>query len=220
MTTQAPVPGLRAQAKAEVFRRIRGAAEELLAHRDFDHITTREVAQRAGIGEATLFRHVASKDDLLTMVYADQMDALVERLLQQDDEQASHAIRDGFQICDRVKAIYRGRADFFRENPVNASRYLYQAFDPESRNHERAIAQGDTLIQRTTEILEQGQQARVIDSRANAFLVAQNCHGILMHEIQRTPVRGFDPQTIWKRVVERLDVQLMVLVRPIQDDSN
>ena len=206
--------GLRAQAKAEVFRRIREAAGVLLADRGFDQITTREVAQRAGIGEATLFRYVASKEELLTLVYGDQMDVLIETLLAVDDTSAAtDDPRSGLLLCARIKALYQGRADFYLAHPTNASRYLRQAFEISSPNRERTMAQGDRLIARVTQILEAGQQRGTIDDSVDAFAVAQNCHGIFIHEVDRTATRGYLPETIWQRVSARLDAQLLVLVR-------
>lgn len=205
--------GLRAQAKAEVFRRIREAAGVLLADRGFDQITTREVAQQAGIGEATLFRYVASKEELLTLVYGDQMDVLIETLLAADDvSAATDDPSSALQLCARIKALYQGRSDFYLTNPTNASRYLRQAFEISSPNRERTMAQGDRFIARVTEILETGQRRGLINSRVEASVVAQNCHGIFIHEVDRTATRGYLPETIWQRVSARLDAQLLVLV--------
>lgn len=205
--------GLRAQAKAEVFRRIREAAGALLADRGFDQITTREVAQRAGIGEATLFRYVSSKDELLTLVYGDQMDVLIETLLVADDAAAFvEGSADGMLLCARVKALYRGRSDFYLAHPTNASRYLRQAFEIASPNRARTMAQGDRFIARVTEILQAGQSQAVINGDVDASVVAQNCHGIFIHEVDRTATREYPPETIWQRVSARLDAQLLVLV--------
>ncbi|HAS33506.1 MAG: hypothetical protein CMH38_16695 [Microbacterium sp.] len=206
--------GLRARAKAEVNRRISEATARLLAEREFDEVTTREIAQQAGIGEATLFRYVSSKEQLLAMVYGDQMDELIERVLAADERAETMEQTSGLALCARVKAIYRARADFYLQNPGNASRYLRQAFDVNGPDRERTMTQGDRLIARTTHILESGQRAGLIIGEVNALLVAQNCHGIFIHEVDRTPTRGFAPETIWERVSARLDAQLMPLAIP------
>ncbi|MHC8564140.1 TetR/AcrR family transcriptional regulator [Streptomyces albidoflavus] len=44
---------------------LRSAALELFAARGYDATTTAAVAERAGVGEMTLFRHFASKEALL-----------------------------------------------------------------------------------------------------------------------------------------------------------
>lgn len=202
--------GLRIQAKAEVRRRIRDAATTLLDSKDFDAITTREVAKTAGIGEATLFRHVSSKNELLTIAYGDQMDALIDELITADDNAAREKL-NADRILERIRTFYKGRASFYLRNPNNASRYLREAFDTESSDRERTMKQGDRIIQRVEQILAEGQRVGLISAIADPFLVAQNCHGIFIHEVDRTPTRGFEPASIWDRVSARLDAQLLVL---------
>ena len=77
---------------------------------------------------------------------------------------------------------------------------LRQAFEISSPNRERTMAQGDRFIARVTEILETGQRRGLINSRVEASVVAQNCHGIFIHEVDRTATRGYLPETIWQRV--------------------
>lgn len=45
--------------------RIMTAAQGLLQERDFDQVTTAELADRAGVSTGTLFRHIGTKADLL-----------------------------------------------------------------------------------------------------------------------------------------------------------
>jgi AcrR family transcriptional regulator len=206
--------GLREQSKLEVTRRIRAAAVDLLGRKPFRQITTREVAQHAGIGEATLFRYVGSKDELLTLAYGDRMDALLDELQGADDRvaEAAGAERTGESYCARVLSFYEGRAAFYLQDPANAALYLRQGFDMSSEGRARTIAQGDRLIERVRSILAAGQVAGALLPRIDALSVAQNCHGIFIHEVDRTPTRGFEPSTIWQRVHARLNAQLDPLV--------
>jgi AcrR family transcriptional regulator len=206
--------GLREQSKREVTRRIRAAAVDLLARKPFSEITTREVAQHAGIGEATLFRYVGSKDELLTLAYGDRMAALLDELQSADDRvaAAANAGRPGDWYCARVRSFYEGRADFYLQDPLNAALYLRQGFDMASAGRTRTIAQGDRLIERVRSILAAGQSDGALLSRVDPLSVAQNCHGIFIHEVDRTLTRGFQPSTIWQRVHARLNAQLDPLV--------
>jgi AcrR family transcriptional regulator len=61
-------PTLRDRRRAELRERIVLAALALFADRGFDEVTVEEIAAAAGISLSTLFRHVASKDDLLVEV--------------------------------------------------------------------------------------------------------------------------------------------------------
>src|ERR1700677_3798326 len=107
-TGSARPTGLREQSRAEAMRRIRANDVEVLAEKNFDEITTREVAQRAGIGEATLFRHVESKQELLMLAYGDRMDALLDAVEERDAElELRGGELSGGQFCGRVLAIFR-----------------------------------------------------------------------------------------------------------------
>jgi AcrR family transcriptional regulator len=63
-----PRPTLRDRRRAELRQLIVLAALRLFADRGFDEVTVEEIAAAAGISLSTLFRHVASKDDLLVDV--------------------------------------------------------------------------------------------------------------------------------------------------------
>lgn len=60
-----PPATLRDRRRAELRDQIVLAALPLFAARGFDAVTMEEIAEAAGISLSTLFRHVASKDDLL-----------------------------------------------------------------------------------------------------------------------------------------------------------
>ena len=70
---------------------IREVATELFAQHGFDGVTTRQIADAAGITEAMVFRHFASKDDLYWEVLsakcaADDVKQRLEEKLQRDAE--------------------------------------------------------------------------------------------------------------------------------------
>jgi AcrR family transcriptional regulator len=69
------VRALRADA-ARNRARILAAAAELFAERGLD-ASTAEIAHRAGVGEATLFRRFPTKDDLIVAICGDQMDEVI-----------------------------------------------------------------------------------------------------------------------------------------------
>ena len=196
--------------------RIRTAATDLFRESNFASITTRDVARRAQVAEATFFRYVANKHELLALVYGDQLDALLSAVEEEDARQISLA--RGAEpsldhVVQRIHHVYRLRCDFYRLSPHNVTLYLRQGFDVDHGLSARPVAQGDRTIRLLTSILRDGQEAGVLDPATSMDLVAQNLHGTYMHEIDRTPVRGFDPSTIWERLQPRLDVQMLPLAR-------
>ena len=87
MSTTRP---LRADA-ARNRRSLLAAAADEFAERGLD-ASVADIARRAGVGKGTVFRHFASKDDLLAAIVIDRVDALTEageRLLDAADPGAA-----------------------------------------------------------------------------------------------------------------------------------
>lgn len=211
--TTAPEMSARQRGKQRKRDAIQAAAASLMHAKRFEDITMREVALLAGVGEATLFRYVPSKDELLHMVFGDELDDVLDRIEERDAAlvDAQGDAPTGVNFVERVRAVYLERCAFYRRNPANSARYLREGFAL-SELSARNVAQGDRTIALVRSIIERGQDLGLLDLRAEALLVAQNCHAIFMHEIDRTPVRGFDPDRIWERLGPRLDAQLRPLV--------
>ena len=74
MPSQSPPSGLRADA-ARNRERIIAAAAAVFAERGLEAATA-EIAHRAGVGEATLFRRFPSKDDLIDAIIETRMEEL------------------------------------------------------------------------------------------------------------------------------------------------
>ncbi len=66
-------PGRRERNKQEKLARIVGAARQLFDEKGFTDTTTQAIAERADIGTGTLFLYAKSKEDLLIMVFRDEM---------------------------------------------------------------------------------------------------------------------------------------------------
>lgn len=205
---------VRTASKKARMLKIQHAAEKLLRDRCIYDVTMRDVAQEAGVGEATLFRYVGAKIVLLFLVYGDRMDQLLTDIEARDIQtelDCPPEARTPDHYVQRVLSMYRSRCDFYLENPENSSIYLRAGFDTENADRWRNLAQGDRSIRLTTEILSDAREEVVLDSAVSLSAVAQNCHAIYMHEIDRTPTRELEPSTIWERVEPRLEAQLRPL---------
>lgn len=207
---------VRAASKKARMLKIQRAAEKLLRERSIHDVTMKDVAREADVGEATLFRYVGAKMVLLFLVYGDRMDQLLTDIESRDAQSELDCpleSRTPDHYVQRVLQIYQSRCDFYLENPKNSSIYLSAGFDTSNVNRWRNLAQGDRSIRLTTEILSSARSASVLDSQVLLSAVAQNCHAIYMHEIERTPTRELKPSSIWDRVQPRLEAQLRPLFR-------
>ncbi|MFD4323463.1 TetR/AcrR family transcriptional regulator [Nocardioides sp. NPDC058538] len=85
--------------------RVLDAARELFAEQGLD-ASTNEIARRAGVGVATLFRRFPTRDDLVGAVFADRMAAYVAAT---DEALANPDPWQGF--CGYIERVCRMQAD-------------------------------------------------------------------------------------------------------------
>jgi AcrR family transcriptional regulator len=207
----APV-GLREKARIERYQNIRAAAEQLFNERGYEHTTTKEVAELAGVGEATLFRYVSNKHELLLLVIGERMDMTLQAIEDADKELAANTstARD---YVERIYAIFRARARFYATDPENVTSYLHHGFKAGSQLGAQSISQGDRVIVLIAAILDNARNAGYLSADVDSLVVAQNCNGTYIHEVLRTPARGFRPEDLWEKLRERLRVQIEPLFR-------
>jgi AcrR family transcriptional regulator len=73
--------------------RIREAARSLFRERGFDGATLRAIAERAGMGTSSIYRHVQSKEELLVDELAEMQEEAWTRFRSHDDRQRSTQVR-------------------------------------------------------------------------------------------------------------------------------
>lgn len=96
------------------------AALELFAEKGIQATTTREIAERAGAAEGTLYRHFDGKADLASRLYERCTGELRDRL--------AAAVEETGTPGDRLEALVRGIFVFFAEKPTSCT-YLLSTQD-------------------------------------------------------------------------------------------
>jgi AcrR family transcriptional regulator len=103
-----PVPaGTRAAETAVRKQRLLDAATTLAAGGGYDAVQMRDVAAEAGVALGTLYRHYASKDQLLLAAMAQQAATLRERLVQRPPRGATAAERVSDVLRRATRALER-----------------------------------------------------------------------------------------------------------------
>ncbi|WP_026936934.1 TetR/AcrR family transcriptional regulator [Gulosibacter molinativorax] len=197
------------------------AADELFRAHGFDQVTTREIAAAAGVGEATLFRYVPNKNDLLLLVIGRQQDALLDEIEQHDDLVASKApvSPSGEWYLDRISNIYEKRITFYVNDPINVAKYIATGLQSDNSLRAHPMTSGDRVIDRVHGILASGQEADAIRDDVDALIVARNINGIYIHEALRSPSRNLPFETTWERLAQRFDVMLRPLLKMHRKDQ-
>ncbi len=100
---------LREKGKLERRKRIERAAREVFRERGFDAATTREIAARAGVGNATLFLYARDKTQLLAWVFRDELAAV-------NDSALTPSTGDE-PLIDRLERFFRPRYELWARDP-------------------------------------------------------------------------------------------------------
>jgi AcrR family transcriptional regulator len=131
-------------------QRIREAARALFQERGFDGATLRAIAERAGMGASSIYRHVRTKHELLILELADLQEEAWTRFRLDDDRGAPtrHRIRRFFEV---QHALLTSNADL----TVIALRATTYPDEPVAR---RVLALQDRTIGLLAEILQAGSR--------------------------------------------------------------
>ncbi|HLL53696.1 MAG TPA: TetR/AcrR family transcriptional regulator [Myxococcaceae bacterium] len=108
--------GLRAKNKREKEERILAAARELLSERGFEATTTRDIAERAGIGTGTLFLYVRTKEELLLRLFRQLVEGAQARLF--------GALPEDAPLVERLMFVFGGFFDMYAEDPRLSRTYI------------------------------------------------------------------------------------------------
>lgn len=105
----APREGLRDRNKREKQERILAAARALFSERGFEATTTRDIAERAGVGTGTVFLYVRSKEELLLRLFREEIERAQGALFQ--------ALPADAPLEEQLMFVFGGLFDLYAENP-------------------------------------------------------------------------------------------------------
>lgn len=134
-------PHLRERKKQDKRARILQTATRLFAEHGYESVTTPQIAQEAGVGQGTLYRHVGSKARLLALVMNDRVRQGIEDGLQ--------LARDGATPIEAILAMLAPVVEESLAHPENSIAYQREAlFGPEPHRSEAAgqVAQIESAI--------------------------------------------------------------------------
>jgi AcrR family transcriptional regulator len=146
--SQSPPSALRADA-ARNRERIVAAAAEVFAARGLD-ASTAEIAQRAGVGEATLFRRFPTKDDLI--------DAIIETRMGDVTALADAAADDP----DPAAALERFMADLVKQ--FSRDKGFFEAAGARCMNDPKFAALRERGLEAAGRLLKRAQDAGAVRS--------------------------------------------------------
>ena len=141
---------------------ILGAALDLFSERGFDGTAMPMVAERAGVGAGTIYRHFDSKEALGNAVFRQCKLAMQDYVLARR--------KPGLTAREEFRGMWQGLWDFLREQPA-ACRFL------ETQGHatyldEASRAISEAVFVSITDFVRRGQAAGAIRDASPAVIIA------------------------------------------------
>ena len=165
---QEPPPriGRRERNKQEKRARIVGAARRLFRERGFAETTTQQIAEAADIGTGTLFLYAKSKEDILVMVFKDEM--------LETARAAFESVSSKGSLLDRLMHVF-GQMIRYHERDVKLSRILLKelVFQTTSDRREDISELMRGIYHGIADLLESASKPGRFKSRSDAFLAAE-----------------------------------------------
>jgi len=163
--------------------RIRAAAMELFHERGFDGATLRAIAERAGMGASSIYRHVGSKEELLVDELARLQEDTWLRFRKQDDRRAP--------TRDRVHRFLVTQHELFVEDRDFTTIAMRAITKPDQRAARDVLLLHDRTVGLLMEVLQMGRMRKdlakgvdVMEAARVIFHVTQGAripwaHGLL-----------------------------------------
>jgi len=95
-------------------QQVLAASLELFAQQGFDNTTTKQIAEKAGVAEGTVYRRYKNKDELLAGVLAPFMTQVLPNLIKEFAQQV--VARPYLTRHEMISSIVQNRLDFIKEN--------------------------------------------------------------------------------------------------------
>lgn len=159
-------PGLRERKKQEKRRRILAAAGRLFRRKGFAATTTQEIASAAGIAAGTLFLYARSKEDLLLLVFMEEMQEVIARAFTGVPAEAG--------LVDQLMHVFGRLADYHAEDVRLARAFIREIAFNEDRERRREVMGVRTTINAgVARLVEAAQRRREIGRNLDSGDAAQ-----------------------------------------------
>ncbi len=174
-------PGRRERNKLQKRARIAAAARALFGRQGFAETTTQQIAAAADIGTGTLFLYAKSKEDLLVMVFKDEM-LETARAIYAD-------LPAGKSAPDQMMTVFNRMADYHARDADLSRLLLKELVIPDSSDRISDIAElMDAIFDGLTEIV----RAAPHKPNGDPALIARSAFALYYFQLISWLGSGFD----------------------------
>lgn len=167
--------------------RITRAARKLFGRKGFERTTTREIAEAADIGAGTLFLYAGTKEDLLVLIFRQEMDRVIDE---------AFATMAATSLLKQVLHVFGAMIAYHEQDPGLARVFVKELPFVEDRRHGVAEMMA-TLLGGIAKLIERAQLRGELRPEVPPMSLAHNLFALYYSELQRW--LGRDPIAPHKR---------------------
>ncbi|MHB8380719.1 MAG: TetR/AcrR family transcriptional regulator [Candidatus Binataceae bacterium] len=191
--------GRRERNKRDKLARIKQAARKLFGRQGVEATTIRQIAVAADIGLGTVFSYAANKQDLLVLIFREEVGAAVD---------SAFAHMPAKALLDQTLHVFDAIIEHHRKNPALARVFVKETPFIADTRHGIADFMG-RLFERLTILVDEAKRRGEFRAEVPSEMLARNLFGIFFHHLQMwlgggCPKPDFDRR--WLRA--RLELQL------------
>ena len=195
--------GRRERQKRKTLEKIVRAARILFERKGFDATTTQEIAERADIGTGTLFNYAKTKEDLLLMVFREEMHVVVR------DAFATLPGKDS--LLDQL-VHYFGSFIVYHQRDVGIAQALIRQLSsvntPEQREKNQQFVRD--LIGRIADMVREAQARGEVRADVPPLILAHNLFAIYYRLLENWLGEYITVEQYADRIRRGLELQLVL----------
>lgn len=207
-TPSTPRTGRRERNKQEKLDRILAAARDLFAAKGFSETTTQEIAERADIGTGTLFLYAKTKEDLLIMVFHDEM---IET-----SRTAFRKVSPDTPLIDQLMQVFNSMIAYHnRDLPLARAliREITVLSRPERREDVRSLMR--VIYSGIADLLAATQKKERLRTDVDLMMAAESFFGVYYLSL----IGWLGGQTTKQDFVKRLRSKLKIVIEGLTDGA-
>ncbi len=177
------IPGRIERSKRDKLERIKRAARKLFGRKGFEATTTREIAAAADIGAGTLFLYAGTKEDLLVLIFREEVGRVVHD---------AFATAPSRPLLDQVLHLFGSMIALHERDRGLARVFVRELPFVEDRRHGVAELMA-SMLAGIANLIEQAKLRGDLRADVPASRLAHNLFGLYFSHLQRW--LGGDPIT-------------------------
>jgi AcrR family transcriptional regulator len=164
----------RERGKGEKLERIRTVAHRLFSSQGFEDTTTKQIAAEADIGTGTLFLYAPTKEDLLVLIFQDEVGRAVD---------SAFASIPSRPLLAQVLHVFNAIIDHHTADPALARVFVKELPFVDDTRH-GVVHFMAAMITRLASLIERAETRGEVAADVPARLLAQNLFGIYFQYVQ------------------------------------